>query len=148
MIYTTLTKKAMNIMYDAHKNQKDKAGVPYIFHPIHVAEQMSSEKETIVALLHDVLEDTNYSIEKLKIFGSEVIEALLLLNHNDNISYYDYIKNLSVNKIARTVKIKDLEHNLDLTRLEVITEKDITRANKYKKCLEYLINIDTSEEKI
>ena len=95
MVYTELTKKAMNIAYDAHHGQYDKGGVPYIYHPIHLAEQMDSEYECIVALLHDVVEDTDVSINDLgKIFPKEVIEAIKLLTHDVTIEYMEYIRNI------------------------------------------------------
>ncbi|MBP3580774.1 MAG: hypothetical protein J6K12_05960 [Clostridia bacterium] len=157
MIYTTLTKKAMKIAYEAHKNQVDKAGLPYIFHPIHLAEQMKDENTTIVALLHDVIEDTDITFEDLQKegFPSDVIEALKILtfdesayfkyNKDDRLNeevikkmnrekYIDTIKN---NDIALTVKLCDLEHNRDLTKLDTVSEKDERRAKKYEN--EWLI---------
>ncbi len=87
MIYTELTKKAMLIAYQAHKDMSDKNGIPYIFHPIHLAEQMDSEKAVIVALLHDVVEDTDWTMSGLEQegFPKDVIDALNLLTHNDEI---------------------------------------------------------------
>ena len=78
MIYTPETKKAMKLCFDAHKDQTDKSGLPYVFHPFHVAEQMQDEKTTIVALLHDVIEDTSYTLQDLheKGFDQGVLDAL------------------------------------------------------------------------
>ncbi len=141
MINTKLTKKAMLLAYNAHQNQFDKGGVPYIYHPIHIAEQMNTETECLVALLHDIVEDTNLSFKDLeKEFPKEVIDILKLLTHNKNIDYLEYIKPIKNNPIARKVKIADLIHNSDKTRLNNITQEDITRINKYKKALEYLLN--------
>lgn len=141
MVNTKLTRKAMNIAYNAHRNQFDKAGVPYIYHPIHLAEQMDSETECIVALLHDVVEDTEVTLEQLeKEFPKEVIESIELLTHGENVNYMEYIKELSQNPIAKKVKIADLLHNSDETRLEKITIKDVARKEKYKKALEFLQN--------
>lgn len=141
MINTKLTRKAMNIAYYAHKDQFDRAGVPYIYHPIHIAEQMNTEIECIVALLHDVIEDTDIKTEKLREeFPSEVIDALLLLTHDKKIDYMDYIKEIKKNPIAKKVKIADIKHNADETRLDSITIKDINRRKKYQKALEYLKN--------
>ena len=82
MIYTPLTKKAMTLAYDAHLGQKDKGGIPYIFHPAHLAEQMDDEISCCAAWLHDVAEDTSYTLEELEEeFPREVIEALRLLTH-------------------------------------------------------------------
>ncbi len=139
MVNTNLTRKAMIVAYNAHANQIDKAGIPYIYHPIHLAEQMDTEVECIVALLHDVVEDTNITFEMLeKDFPKEVIEILKLLTHDKNIDYMTYVENLKKNNVARKVKIADLTHNSDETRLECITQKDIERINKYKKALELL----------
>lgn len=136
MINTKLTRKAMIIAYNAHKNQFDKSGVPYIYHPIHVAEKMKTENECIVALLHDVVEDTETTFEQLEnIFSSGIIDSLKLLTKDNTVDYYKYIMKIKKNPIAKSVKIEDLKHNLDLTRLDVITEDDIKRENRYKKAL-------------
>ena len=141
MINTKLTRKAMILAYNAHMNQFDKAGVPYIYHPIHLAEQMSTEIECIVALLHDVVEDTSLTFEQLeKEFPKEVIEVLKLLTHDKKVDYMDYIVEIKKNSIARKVKIADIIHNSDETRLDKITVKDIARRGKYKKALEFLKN--------
>lgn len=141
MVNTKLTRKAMKIAYNAHINQVDKEGVPYIFHPIHLAEQMETEVECIVALLHDVVEDTDVTFEQLeKEFPSEIIEVLKLLTHDKNIEYMDYIVEIKKNPIAKKVKIADIKHNSDETRLDKITIKDIARRSKYIKALEFLEN--------
>lgn len=117
MIYTALTNRAMMIAYDAHHGQVDKQGIPYIFHPFHVAEQMTDELSTCVALLHDVVEDSDVTLDDLaQEFPIEVIEALALLTHDEPVPYLEYIKALASNEIARAVKRADLEHNLDGTR--------------------------------
>ena len=114
MINTKLTRKAMIMAYNAHMNQFDKAGVPYIYHPIHLAEQMDTELECIVALLHDVVEDTNITFELLeKEFSSEVIEILRLLTHDKRIDYMKYIEELNKNSVARKVKLAYIIHNAD-----------------------------------
>lgn len=139
MIYTKQTRKVMKIAYNAHLNQVDKAGVPYIFHPIHLAEQMETEEECIVALLHDVVEDTDITFEQLeKEFSNTVIEALKLLTHDKKIDYFEYVKNLKSNPIAKKVKLADLKHNSDQTRLDNITNKDKKRIEKYLKAIEIL----------
>lgn len=140
MIYTTLTKKAMKIAYEAHKNQIDKSGMPYVFHPIHIAEQMKDEKTTCVALLHDVIEDTDLTPEQLRKYGFDeaIIAALKLLTHNKLIPYMDYIRAIKENDIATAVKIADLKHNSDLSRLDFIDDAVLRRADKYKEALEIL----------
>ena len=139
MINTRLTRKAMIIAYEAHKNQVDKSGVPYIYHPIHVAEQMDTENECIIALLHDVVEDTNVTFKQLgEVFSKEIIDILKLLTREENIEYDEYIKRIKNNSIACKVKIADLTHNLDKTRLDFVTEVDVKRSEKYKKALQIL----------
>ncbi len=143
MIYTPLTKKALKLCFEAHKNQVDKTGMPYVFHPFHLAEQMKDEITTICALLHDVVEDTDYTINNLENMGfpKEATEALNLLTHDESVPYMDYVKELSSNPIAKAVKIADLMHNSDSTRLDVIDEWSLKREEKYKKALDFLNNI-------
>ncbi len=140
MIYTQLTKKAMNIAYNAYKDLYDKGGVPYIIHPFCVAEKMKDEKTTVAALLHDVVEDTNLTFDDLRKEGipEDIIEALTLLTHNSNEDYMEYIYKIKNNPIACAVKKEDIIHNSDITRLNNITEKDIKRIEKYKIALEFL----------
>ena len=142
MIYTELTKKAMLIAYRAHHGQTDHSGIPYIFHPVHLAEQMTDEFSTCTALLHDVVEDTDVTLEELaSTFPKEVIDAVALLTHDDDLPYLDYVRKIKDNPIARTVKLADLRHNCDRTRLQdgEMDEGAIRRyENKYKKAFEIL----------
>lgn len=137
MIYTELTKKALSISFNAHKDQIDKGGMPYVYHPFHLAEQMDDEYSTCVALLHDVAEDSDINLDDLKAegFPSEVIEALMLLTHDDAVPYMDYIRKVKTNPIAKKVKLADLEHNSDLSRLDSVDDKAVERANKYKHAI-------------
>lgn len=140
MIYTELTKKAMRISFEAHKNQVDKTGIPYVFHPMHLAEQMKDEYGCCVALLHDVVEDTDMTFEDLQKegFPKEVIDALKLLTHDLSVPYMDYVKEIKKNDLARKVKLADLRHNSDLSRLDYIDEKAISRQQKYIQAIELL----------
>ena len=140
MIYTDNTKKALKLCFDAHKEQVDKSGLPYVFHPFHLAEQMETEETTIVALLHDVVEDTKYTLEDLRQmgFGESVIKALSLLTHDDKVEYMDYVLAIKDNPIAKAVKLADLKHNSDLSRLDVVDEKALKRREKYLEALELL----------
>ncbi len=140
MKYTTMTKKALKICFNAHKNQVDKAGIPYVFHPFHLAEQMESEEEVCVALLHDVVEDTNTTFDDLinEGFNFNVVEALKLLTHTNNISYMEYIANIKENLLAKKVKLADLKHNSDLTRLDLLTDKIPPKLELYKEAIKYL----------
>ena len=120
MIYTELTKKAMKLAYEAHRDQADKGGLPYVFHPFHLAESMPDEISCAVALLHDVAEDTPVTVEEIGKMGfpREVTEALSLLTHDPAVPYPEYVARLRENPVARRVKLADLRHNSDVSRLE------------------------------
>lgn len=137
MIYTPLTKKALIISFNAHKNQIDKSGMPYVYHPFHLADQMNDEYSTCVALLHDVVEDTDITLNDLEKegFPYEVIEALALMTHIDDVPYFDYVRALKDNSLAKKVKLADLVHNSDLTRLDKVEAKDLERVKKYKQAI-------------
>ncbi len=140
MLYTPNTKKALKLCFEAHKNQVDKSEIPYVFHPFHLAEQMETEETTIVALLHDVVEDTDYTIEDLAEMGfsESVITAISLMTHDDAVEYMDYVLAIKENPIARAVKLADLKHNSDLSRLDCIDEKALARKEKYAKAIDLL----------
>ena len=120
---------ALKIATEAHKGQVDKAGIPYINHPLTVASLVDTEEEKIVALLHDTIEDTNITEQDLLNYGfsNKIVKAVKLLTHNKNVPYMDYIAKIKDNELARKVKIADLTHNSDLSRLKGITEKDKKR---------------------
>lgn len=140
MIYTAMTKKALALCFEAHKSQVDKSGLPYVFHPFHLAEQMKDEMTTIVALLHDVMEDTSITAEDLRGMGfpEAAIAALQRLTHDASTPYLEYVARLKADPIAREVKLADLRHNSDLARLDVVTETDLARVEKYKKAISLL----------
>lgn len=141
MIYSDLTKKALRICFDAHKGQTDRSGIPYVFHPFHIAERMNDEMSVCTALLHEVVEDEDNKITindlKENGFPEEVIRALELLN-NKSEDYDNYIKKIMDNPIARKVKIEDLKHDSDLTRLSHVRVSDIERTELYKRTLSIL----------
>ena len=141
MLYTALTRKAMIFAYKAHEGQLDRGGVPYVFHPYHLAEQMDSEYEICTALLHDVVEDTEYTIEDLKTegFPQEVTDAVSLLTREPDTDYLEYVKRLKPNVIARRVKLADLEHNSDASRAAGEDPKILEiRMEKYRLAREIL----------
>lgn len=129
---------------NSHKNQVDKAGIDYFAGHIQaVVNGVTTYKEKIVAYLHDTVEDTPLTIERIKeLFGEEIGEAVFAITKpkDGSLSYDDYIERVKANPLARAVKISDLKHNMDLSRLEKvgITEKDIKRAKKYQKALKKL----------
>lgn len=133
MLYTPLTTKALRLCFDAHAGQLDRAGIPYAHHPLHVAESMTSEDATCVALLHDVLEDTDVTLDDLRAegFSEEVLEALALLRREPGTDYLDYVRALRGNDLAREVKIADLRHNSQLERLDEAGPADLERLRRY-----------------
>ncbi len=133
--------RAIEIAQEAHKGVKDKGGHDYIHHPIRVMHAMSNDQEKIVAILHDVVEDSDWTFDRLKEEGFEdsVIEGLrCVTKHSEEEDYQEFIKRAATNKIATKVKMADIEDNLDLSRLGTLTEKDLIRIEKYKKALQYL----------
>ena len=135
-----MTKKAMKLAYEAHQGQTDKNGMPYIFHPVHLAEQMTDENTTVCALLHDVVEDTPYTLPDLRAMGfpPEVIDALTLLTHDKSVPYMDYVRKIKTNHIASAVKLADLRHNSDLSRLDTVDDDALKRVKKYKQAMSIL----------
>ena len=140
MVYTDLTRKAMLIAYKAHAGDLDHSGVPYILHPVHLAEQMTTEDTCVVALLHDVMEDTFVTEETLRKAGftEPQLTALKLMTHRDGVPYMEYVEKIRENPIARAVKLADLRHNSDLTRLDEVRKKDLDRVEKYRRAIELL----------
>ncbi|MGN1403083.1 MAG: HD domain-containing protein [Ruminococcus sp.] len=143
MIYTKLTNKAMKLAYDAHHGQLDCNGVPYIFHPYHVAEQMTDEITTCVALLHDVVEDTPITIEQLEQeFPLQVTEAIRLLTHDSGTDYFAYVRAIKQNPVAKAVKLADIAHNSDQSRIadrSAVSPEKIAHWNeKYTKARQIL----------
>lgn len=148
MIYTPLTNKALRFAYNAHHSQLDYNGIPYIFHPLHLAEQMDDEISCCAALLHDVVEDTAVTMEELqREFPEEVTEVVALLTHgtdqeSNNLSYFDYLLEIKKHPIALKVKLADIAHNSDQTRCvgSDLSEVQLARwAEKYKKAKELLL---------
>lgn len=144
MIYTPMTKVALRLCFESHKDQTDKSGVPYVFHPFHLAEQMVDENTTIVALLHDVIEDTECTLDDLKNMGfsDDILSAIALMTHADGVPYMEYVALIKTNPIARAVKLADLRHNSDISRLDNVTDRDRERVEKYKKAIVLLESSD------
>jgi (p)ppGpp synthase/HD superfamily hydrolase len=136
--------RAIEIAATAHANQSDKGGNPYILHPLWVMDRVRhlGEEYMIVAVLHDVVEDTDWTIGDLvkEGFSQNVIYALIMLTHDNESSYDDYIKAISTDPIAKAVKLRDLEHNTKITRLKGLRKKDFDRLEKYHKAYVYLMD--------
>lgn len=133
---------ALELAVKKHKNQTDKAGNPYILHPLHVMENVKSKEGKIVAILHDIIEDTDVTEDYLLKTGlsKHIVDAVVALTRSGDKDYQEYIKDLSTNSLAKEVKIADLEHNMDLKRLPTLNEKDLERNRKYQIAYHYLIN--------
>ena len=135
-----MTKAALNLCFEAHKDQRDKSGLPYVFHPFHLAEQMKDEKTAIVALLHDVVEDTGVTIDDIRNMGfaEDVVVAIELMTHDPKVPYMEYVSEIKKNPIAKAVKLADLRHNGDMSRLDTVTAYDEKRAEKYTAAIRLL----------
>ena len=133
---------ALELAVEKHKNQTDKAGNPYILHPLHVMENVNSKEGKIIAILHDIIEDTDVTEDYLLKIGlsKRIVDAVVALTRSKDIDYQEYIKNLGSNPLAKEVKLADLEHNMDLKRLPTLEEKDLERNRKYQIAYHYLIN--------
>ena len=138
MIYTPMTVKAMRLAYEAHNGQFDKNGVPYVFHPIHLAEQMENEITCTIALLHDVVEDTEITLAEIREqFPPEVADAVELMTHSPDVDYFEYVRGIKANENAIKVKLADLAHNSDETRAKagdpIDEKKRREMLSKYEK---------------
>jgi (p)ppGpp synthase/HD superfamily hydrolase len=126
---------AVSIAAQAHKGQKDKADAPYLLHPLRMMMRMDSEAAMMAAVLHDVVEDTDWTIERLRGegFSEEVLEAVDCLTHRDGESYQEFVERVRTNPIARQVKIADLEDNMNIRRVSQLGAKDLERLEKYHR---------------
>ena len=130
---------ALQIAKEAHAGQVDKAGKDYILHPITVASYMDTDVEKAIAYLHDVLEDTSVTVDELRNhFSNEIVDTVITLTHRKDESYFEYIQRISKSKLAKKVKVADLLHNLDITRIKEPSKQDYERLEKYKKAILYL----------
>lgn len=132
--------KAHEIAKMAHFGQVDRAGIEYIKHLETVASFVKTDEEKAVAYLHDVIEDTSLTLLDLEMFGfsKNIIEAVDILTKKKGQDYQSYLNLVKTNELARVVKLADLRHNSDLTRLPKITKKDLERNKKYSSAIEFL----------
>lgn len=138
--FTELREKAMQIAEKVHSGQVDKAGKPYIGHPVRVEMMCSRQEDRLVALLHDTVEDGDIASEYLLMVGfpQDVVDAVTSVSRKRGEDYFDFIQRCKANPIGRRVKIADLKDNMDITRLNELTEKDIERLKKYHKAYKIL----------
>ena len=136
--------RAIALAVDAHAGQTDKAGATYIRHPLRVMRQMETPQERVVAMLHDVIEDTEYTPAMIEDeFDEEIRDAVEALTKRDSESYSDFVERAAANDLARKVKIADIEDNMDLTRLSEVSEKTVERQVKYHKARQQLRDKDS-----
>jgi (p)ppGpp synthase/HD superfamily hydrolase len=135
-----LFEKAMSIATKAHEGQKDKAGAPYLLHVLRVMMRLEKMDKKIVALLHDVVEDSEITIEDLanEGFPKKILRAVELLTKTENKPYKDYIQAIKKNELAKAVKLADLKDNMNISRLNALTENDKLRIRKYKAAYKLL----------
>lgn len=133
---------AISIALEAHKGQKDKGGNPYILHPLAVMNRLETIEEKIVAVLHDVVEDTDVTLSQLRGYGfsEEIVEAVSLLTKSEEDSYEEFIEKTLKSRISRIVKIADIKENMKIDRIKQPTENDYKRLEKYRNALEILEN--------
>ncbi len=138
---------AITIAHQAHAQQVDKAGQPYINHPLKVMEQMDSLETKIVAVLHDAIEDSDLTLDHLyqQGFPTMIVEAIAAITKLDHEAYEDYLERVMHNAIARKVKIADVTHNLDISRIAHPTDRDYQRLEKYRKVLALLQSYSNSQ---
>lgn len=135
--------RAIQIAVKAHARQEDKAGEPYILHPLRLMLKMKTMPERLVAVLHDIVEDSAWSLDSLRSdgFPEAIVKAVDCLTRRDEESYEAFIERLSANPLARVVKIADLEDNMNLDRITNPSEKDVARCEKYREALRFLRNL-------
>lgn len=135
-----LLEKAISIALAAHKGQVDKGGSPYILHPLRVMLSVETLNAKIVAVLHDVVEGSDITIDELRLagFNEAILDAVQLLTRADEVSYEDYTKNIKNNSLATSVKKADLNDNMNMARLSGPNNSDSKRLEKYKRALQVL----------
>lgn len=145
----TLLEKAIRLALDAHAGQSDRLNHPYILHPLHVMLQMDTEEEMMAAVLHDVVEDTDTTLEDLQAqgFPPTVLQAVRLLTHDkENVPYEAYVRALKPNPTARKIKLADLEHNMDVRRLDGVQERDLARLQRYRQAWDLLADHNQEQQ--
>lgn len=135
-----LLEKAIALALEVHQGQEDRYGHPYILHPLHVMSQMETETEMVAAVLHDVIEDSQMTLDDLREAGfpPDVLEAVDLMTHRPEDSYESYVRKLKPHPIARKIKLADLQHNMDVRRMDHVQPEDAQRLEKYRRAWEIL----------
>jgi len=137
-----LLQRAIEIAVTGHRSQRQKDGSPYVLHPLTLMHRVHDVEAKMAAVLHDVVEDTEFTIEDVAAegFSAAVIDALRLLTHDDGSDYFDYIDRIATNPLATKVKLADLEHNMTVTRIVELKQRDLDRLAKYHRAHTILTN--------
>lgn len=138
--------RAIEIAVKAHAGQTDKAGAPYILHPLRMMLRLSTNEERIAAVLHDVVEDSGVTLDDLREegFSEEIIEALASVTKRQGEDYFEFVRRAAANPIGRKVKLADLVDNCDLSRIDNPGPNDIVRTEKYHKAIEFIRSLERS----
>lgn len=143
MSYSKDVELARDCARSAHLGAVDKAGAPYILHPERVASRLTTPEEKVVAWLHDVVEDTDVTLDMIRDwFGNDTAKAVDAITHRKGESWADYLTRVKGNPVAKAVKVSDLLDNSNLTRLPVVKAKDVRRQAKYNRALIYLMDVE------
>ena len=143
MSYSKDVDLAISTARAAHFGQVDKSGVDYILHPERVASRVETPEEKVVAWLHDVVEDSDVTLDMIRDrFGNDTAKAVDAITHREGESWADYLTRVKGNPIAKSVKVSDLIDNSNLSRLTVVRAKDVKRQAKYNRALIYLMDVD------
>ena len=143
MAYSVDVELAEKIAREAHAGAVDKAGAPYVDHPRRVAERLTDPAEKVIGWLHDVVEDTTLTLTDIAInFGQDTAVAVEAVTHRPGESWSDYLARVKGNPMATAVKISDLIDNISLSRIPVVTARDVRRSEKYLRALYFLMEID------
>lgn len=137
--------RAIAIAAQAHVAQKDKAGQPYVLHPLRLMFRMETDEERMAAVLHDVVEDTEWTLDALRTegFPPAVLRAVDCLTHRDGEGYEDFVRRAAADPVARRVKLADIEDNMDMRRIADLTDRDLERLKKYHAARRLLVGETT-----
>ncbi|MFD0587673.1 GTP pyrophosphokinase [Paenibacillus sp. GCM10027627] len=138
----SILKKAIHLATTMHDGQFDKGGQPYILHPLRLMLKCETDEERVVALLHDIVEDTEITLSELRYlsdYSAEIVDAIDCLTRRESETYDDFIDRVKTNKLATKIKILDLDDNMDISRLNEVTDKDQERMNKYAAAIQRLV---------
>ena len=137
---------AVAIAAEAHAGQVDKAGAPYLLHPLRVMLRMNTDHERIVAVLHDVVEDSDWTLEQLRQegFADDILDGIESVTRREDETYHDFVRRAALNPVGRRVKLADLRDNCDLTRIPNPSDRDRRRLEKYRRAISLLERLDES----